>query len=42
MSDDFETSPTSERTKRLPPLFLLGGFLIAGTAGSAFWVLPDE
>lgn len=45
MSNDFETSPTSptsERTMRVPPLFLLGGFLIAGTAGSAFFVLPDE
>lgn len=27
---------------RVPPLFLLGGFLIVGTAGSAFFVLPSE
>jgi len=26
----------------MPPLFLLGGFLVAATAGSAFFVLPDE
>lgn len=42
MSDEFETSQPNESTKRVPPLFLLGGFLIAGTAGSAFFVLPNE
>ena len=42
MSDEFETSEASERTMRVPPLFLLGGFLIVGTAGSAFFVLPSE
>lgn len=42
MSDDFDRSQSDEGTKRVPPLFLLGGFLIAGTAGSAFFVLPNE
>lgn len=42
MSDEFETPQPDENTKRVPPLFLLGGFLVAGTAGSAFFVLPDE
>lgn len=42
MSDEFKTPQPDEASKRMPPLFLLGGFLIAGTAGSAFFVLPDE
>jgi len=42
MSDEFETPQPDESTTRVPPLLLLGGFLIAGTAGSAFFVLPDE
>lgn len=42
MSDEFEESRPLEGTKRVQPLFLLGGFLVAGTAGSAFFMLPDE
>ncbi|MFT4557257.1 MAG: hypothetical protein ACI8P0_002343 [Planctomycetaceae bacterium] len=42
MSDDFDESRPDEGTKRVPPLLLLGGFLVAATAGSAFFVLPNE
>lgn len=42
MSDEFDESQPLEGTKRVPPLFLLGGFIIAASAGSAFFVLPNE
>lgn len=42
MSDEFDESRPLEGTKRVPPLFLLGGFIVAASAGSAFFVLPNE
>jgi hypothetical protein len=43
MSDDSEstTRPPQKQT-RMPPVFLLGGFLMVATAGSAFFVVPGE
>jgi hypothetical protein len=39
MSDE---SRIDEATKGVSPIFLVGGLLVAATAGSAFFVLPDE
>ena len=41
MSDSSETTETDGKSQGVPPLFLLAGFLVAGTAGSAYFVMPD-
>lgn len=41
MSDSSETTGANGNSAGVPPLFLLGGFLIAATAGSAYFVMPD-
>ena len=41
MSDSSETTETDGKSQGVPPLFLLGGFLVAATAGSAYFVMPD-
>ena len=41
MSDSSETTGANGNSAGVPPLFLLGGFLIATTAGSAYFVMPD-
>ena len=40
MSDNSETTETNGKPAGVPPLFLLGGFLVAATAGSAYFVMP--
>jgi hypothetical protein len=40
MSDVSETTETTGKPKGVPPLFLLGGFLVVATAGSAYFVMP--
>jgi hypothetical protein len=42
MSDASETTGTNEKLTGVPPLFLVGGFLVAATAGSAYFVMPDD
>lgn len=42
MSDGSEASELNEKQIGMPPVFLLGGFLILATAGSAFFVMPAE
>lgn len=42
MSHRSEATETTGTPTGVPPLFLLGGFLIAATAGSAYFVMPDE
>jgi hypothetical protein len=42
MSHRSETTETNGKPTGVPPLFLLGGFLVAATAGSAYFVMPDE
>lgn len=41
MSDSSETTGANGKSAGVPPLFLLGGFLVAATAGSAYFVMPD-
>jgi len=42
MSDVSETTRSDEKNTGTPPLFLLGGFILAATAGSAYFVMPDD
>ena len=42
MSDGSETTQPGPKPTGMPPVFLLGGFLIAATAGSAIFVGPVE
>jgi len=42
MSDISETTRSDEKKTGTPPLFLLGGFILAATACSAYFVMPDN
>ena len=42
MSDVSESIESDEKSTGTPPLFLLGGFILAATAGSAYFVMPGE
>lgn len=42
MSDVSETIRSDKTKTGTPPLFLLGGFILAATAGSAYFVMPDD
>lgn len=41
MSDIPETTPPQQKPVKMPPVFLLGGFLMVATAGSTFFTSPD-
>ncbi|MGZ0168494.1 MAG: hypothetical protein ACKVHE_02960 [Planctomycetales bacterium] len=40
MSDDSGSTQLDDKTTGVPPLFLLGGFILVATAGSAYFVMP--
>jgi hypothetical protein len=42
MSDDSGSTQPDDKTTGIPPLCLLGGFILAATAGSAYFVMPDD
>jgi len=42
MSDVSETTRSDEKNTGKPPLYLLGGFILVATAGSAYFVMPDD